>query len=184
MTSEQRPKGGTARRTLWKRTSEGRPDGAFWECWLYFEWNGGVGGVYSQVMAPPWHPPTYLSQNFYRLWSIYSYYKILAIFPVLYNISLLLIFFIYSSLCLLIPYPCLTPPPFPLPTVNDYFLLYICEFVSVLLYIFICVIFRFHRLVVSNSICLSLLTYFTKDNTLYVHPHCCKWQNFILFTAE
>ena len=27
-------------------------------------------------------------QNFYRLYSIYSYYKILAIFPVLYNISL------------------------------------------------------------------------------------------------
>ena len=30
------------------------------------------------------------------------------------------------------------------------------------------------------SICLCL-TYFTKYNTLQVHPCCCKWQNFILF---
>ena len=30
------------------------------------------------------------------------------------------------------------------------------------------------------SICLCL-TYFTRHNTLQVHPCCCKWQNFILF---
>ena len=34
----------------------------------------------------------------------------MAIFPVLYNICLLLIYFIHSSLCLLILYPYLTPP--------------------------------------------------------------------------
>ena len=33
---------------------------------------------------------------------------------------------------------------------------------------------------ISCSICLCL-TYFTKHNTLQVHPCCCKWQNFILF---
>ena len=27
------------------------------------------------------------------------------------------------------------------------------------------------------------LTYFTKHNILYVHPHCRKWQNFILFNG-
>ena len=36
-------------------------------------------------------------------------------FPVLYNISLLLIYFIYSYLCLLISYPYFAPPSFPLP---------------------------------------------------------------------
>ena len=34
----------------------------------------------------------------------------MAIFPVMYNISLLLIYSIYNSLHLLILYPCLTPP--------------------------------------------------------------------------
>ena len=44
---------------------------------------------------------------FYRLYSIKSYYKIMAviIYPVLNNISLLLAYFIQSSLYLLIPYP-------------------------------------------------------------------------------
>ena len=36
--------------------------------------------------------------NFCRLYSIKSYYKILAIVPVLYNVSLLLIYFTHSSL--------------------------------------------------------------------------------------
>ena len=34
--------------------------------------------------------------KFYRLYSIYSYYKILAIFPVLYNVSL---FILYIVVC-------------------------------------------------------------------------------------
>ena len=39
---------------------------------------------------------TVVIEDFYRLYSIYSYYKILAIFPVLYNIILLLLYFIHS----------------------------------------------------------------------------------------
>ena len=37
--------------------------------------------------------------------------------------------------------------------------------------------------VMSYSICLSL-TYFTKHNTLQVHPCCCKWQNFFFFFLD
>ena len=39
---------------------------------------------------------------------------------------------------------------------------------------------RFHRKIITYSICLCL-TYFTKNNTIWVHLCCCKWQNFILF---
>ena len=46
------------------------------------------------------------------LYSIYSYYKILAIFPVLYNISLELIYLIHNSLYFLIPYAYLAPVGF------------------------------------------------------------------------
>lgn len=42
----------------------------------------------------------------------------LAVFPVLYSISLQLIYFIPSSLYLLIPHPYLAPPHFPLPIGN------------------------------------------------------------------
>ena len=68
-------------------------------------------------------------QNFLRLYSIYSYYKILVIFPVLHHISLYLIYFIHSNLYLLIP--------FPLPTGNYQFVLYICESVPFLLYLLV-----------------------------------------------
>ena len=51
---------------------------------------------------------------FYRLYSISKLLKITDIyFPVLYNISLLLIYFIHSSMHLLIPYPYLVPPLLP-----------------------------------------------------------------------
>ena len=60
---------------------------------------------------------------------------------VLYNISLLLIYFIHSSLYLLIPSPYLALP-FSLPTGNYQFVCYICESVSDLLYSFICFIFQ------------------------------------------
>ena len=40
--------------------------------------------------------------------------------------------------------------------------------------------FRFHILVKSNSICLSVI-YFTKHNALKVCPCCCRWWNLILF---
>ena len=60
--------------------------------------------------------------NFERLYSIYTYDKILAVFPVLYNISLWLIYFIHSNLYLLIICPYFIPPPFPLPTGNNWFI--------------------------------------------------------------
>ena len=43
--------------------------------------------------------------KFYRLYSIYSYYEVLAIFPV---VQCIFIYFINSSLYLLIPYPDIT----------------------------------------------------------------------------
>ena len=36
---------------------------------------------------------------------------------------------------------------------------------------------------ISYSVCVSL-TYFTKRNTLQLHPYCCKWQNFVRFMAQ
>ena len=56
------------------------------------------------------------------------------------NISLLLTYFIHSSLYLLIPYPCLACPSFSLPVGIHSFVLCICESVSVLVYAFICFI--------------------------------------------
>ena len=56
--------------------------------------------------------------QFLKLYSIYSHYKILVIFPILYNTPLQLIYFMLSSLYFLIPYPYIAPPPFPLPTGN------------------------------------------------------------------
>lgn len=55
-------------------------------------------------------------QDFYRLCSLLSYYRIMATFSMLYNRSLLLIYFIHNCLYLSIshPYPV---PPLPLPTV-------------------------------------------------------------------
>ena len=54
-------------------------------------------------------------QYFSRLDSIYSYYKIMAKYPILYNISLFLFLFIHCSLYLLVPYPYVTPPVFLSP---------------------------------------------------------------------
>ena len=79
-------------------------------------------------------------QNFYRLHSIESYYKIMAMIPcACIHTSFLLIYFIHNSLYLLIPYPYLAPPAFALPTSKNYFDFYSCE--SVLLYTFIWFIF-------------------------------------------
>ena len=84
--------------------------------------------------------------------------------PVLYNIYLQLIYFIHSSLYLLIPYSYLAL----LPTGNHQFVLYTCESISVLLYSFIRFIFQtphisdniqylsfselFHSIILSRSI--------------------------------
>ena len=50
------------------------------------------------------------------LYSIYSYYKVLALFHELYCLLLQLIYFVHGGLCLLVPFPYLAPPLFPLPT--------------------------------------------------------------------
>ena len=64
---------------------------------------------------------------------MYSYYKILAIFPVSYNISLNFAYFIRSTFYLLTPYPYIVPPCFPLHTNNHQLVLYICESIPYLL---------------------------------------------------
>lgn len=57
-------------------------------------------------------------QYFYKLCSIYSYYKEWLYFPTLQNISWLLTYFIHSSFYLLISYPILPLPYFFLSTDN------------------------------------------------------------------
>ena len=85
------------------------------------------------------------------------------------NISFLLFNRLHSSSQLFIP--------FPLPTCNYYLfsisvsLFLLCHIHSFVLF------FRLHVWV----FVLLCLTYFTKHNTLQVHSHCCKWQNFNFF---
>ena len=76
----------------------------------------------------------------------YAKYKILAVFPVLFNISLQLIYFICSSLYLLILYViiCTSFPYFSCSSLllSPVFVFSICESVSFLLYSFACFIFK------------------------------------------
>ena len=51
-------------------------------------------------------------------YSIYSYYKILHIFSMWYNIPLWFIHFVHNSLHLLGSDPSISPPPYPLPIGN------------------------------------------------------------------
>ena len=85
------------------------------------------------------------------------------------NISFLLFNHIHSSSQLFIP--------FPLPTCNYYlFSMSVSLFLFCHIHSFV-LFFRLHVWV----FVLVCLTYFTKHNTLQVHSHCCKWQNFIFF---
>ena len=68
--------------------------------------------------------------QFLKIYSIYSYYKILTTSPILYDISWLLISYLIVCTSEL-PTPIL---PFPLPTGNYLFVFYICESASRLLY--------------------------------------------------
>ena len=74
----------------------------------------------------------------------------------LYSSSLLLIYFIYSSLYLLIPYPLFVPSPFPFPFGTTSLFS-----ISVSLFLFCIYIhsyfFRSHISVITCSVCLSLL---------------------------
>ena len=58
----------------------------------------------------------------------------MAIFPVLYKISLYLISFIHNSSYLLIPYHYIAPSPFPLPTGNQCFVLWFCFIIFICLF--------------------------------------------------
>ena len=95
-------------------------------------------------------------------------------------------FSIPSSWYLLLSYPCITPPHFPLPTGNHLFVLYVHESAFVfLLHSLSCRHFLestykwYHTLFV-----FLYLIYFTKHNILWVHLCFWKWQNFILFMVE
>ena len=83
--------------------------------------------------------------NFQRLQSIYTYYKILAIVPVLYNILMQPIYFIHSSLYLLILYPNLAPPP-SLSLLVTHSLFFISVNVSFWLYSLAMVLIKITRL--------------------------------------
>ena len=100
-------------------------------------------------------------------------------FSVLYNISLLLIYFIHSSLYSWIPYPY---PDHPLsPGVNtSLFSIPVSLFLLCYINLFI-LLFVFHVKVATYKILSSFVWHFTKHNILQVHPSCCNWQNFILF---
>ena len=102
--------------------------------------------------------------------------------PMLYNTSLQPIYLIHSSSYLLISFPYPMPPTlFPLHCSHQ-FVLYIREFVSFFLYSLVCFIFQI--LLISDDRVFVCLTYFTNHNVLLVHPHCWRWQNFILFLTE
>ena len=78
-----------------------------------------------------------VTQYFYRLYSFYSYYEIMALVPELYNISSMLFYFICSHFYLLIPHSYLALPPSLSQLVTTSFFLCICKSTSVLLYMFI-----------------------------------------------
>ena len=89
----------------------------------------------------------------------------------------LYIYMCHSSY-LLIPFSYLTPPTNPLPTGNQFSVLYIC---SCFVIVIVCSFFRFHiegPMYITVFLCLAS---FTKHNTFQVHLGCCRWQNFILF---
>jgi len=104
--------------------------------------------------------------------------------PVLYNISLDLIYFTPSSLHLLIPYSPVALTLFPLPTGNHYFIFHIYESLFYYIHKFVPV-FRFHITVISYSIGF-FVTY--KHNTSsaqwFLSPSMLLWwQKFILFNG-
>ena len=96
-------------------------------------------------------------------------------------------FFINCSLYLLISYLCLVPPTslYPLVILVHFLYLWVhfCFAIYVGFYYFLHSTYKWHH---ALSIFLkrqkvSNLTYFTKRKIIWVHPHCCKWQKFIIF---
>ena len=73
-----------------------------------------------------------------------GYYKIINIVPVLYNNSLLLIYFMFYGLFLFIPFSYSISSSLPFPFDSPKFVFYVCEPVSVLHIDSFVLIFRFH----------------------------------------
>ena len=71
----------------------------------------------------------------------FSYYKILALFRVLYNIFIFVAYFIHNSLYLLIPYPFIAPPPSLSPPVTTNLFPIAVSLFLFLLYSLVCCIF-------------------------------------------
>ena len=71
-----------------------------------------------------------LCHSFLDSFPIYVIAEYWVEFPVLYSRSLLVIYFIYSSVYMSIPISQFIPPP--LPPSNDEFVFYICESIPVL----------------------------------------------------
>ena len=90
---------------------------SFTSCKLYFSLASLYSLFFFFLLRYSWCTVFYVSgvphsdSQFQILYSVYSYYKILAIFPVLYNVCLQFIYFVHSNLYLLIPTHVL---PFPL----------------------------------------------------------------------
>ena len=72
----------------------------------------------------------YINLFFFRFFSIIDYYKILNIVPC--ATQVFVVYFIYSSMYLLIPNPSFIQPRLPFPFGNPKFVFYVCESISVL----------------------------------------------------
>ena len=110
----------------------------------------------------------------------------MAILPVLCITTLYLVYFILSSLYLLISFPNFAPHPTPLP--RQVQATVVC---SLLLWVCFCFIIFIHLSYFSDTtykwkhtaFIFLCLAYFTKHNILQVDLFCCKWQNFFLFNS-
>ena len=99
-----------------------------------------------------------------------------------YNISLLFIYFIHSSLYFLITFLCLAPSVYS----SAFWKPHVCSLYLWVCFCFVIFIYLFYLLDSTgkwkHTVFLFLcVPYITKCNTLQVYPCCCKWQNFVLF---
>ena len=92
---------------------------------------------------------------------------------------ILVSYFILISVYFLIPFSYLAPPPITRCTDKNNHLsdLYSCEFVSVLVHLFICFILL--DSIYKGKHAVFIFLWVTSLNIIYfqVHPCCCKWQN-------
>ena len=112
------------------------------------------------------------------MYSIYSYYKLLATFSV-YIWYIFVAYFIHNSLHFLIPYPYIAFPPWWPLICSLYLWVY---FLFVIFTSFLNFLDSTYKQYPTVFVFLCL-AYFTKHNALWVHLCYCKWQNFILFDS-